>query len=246
MTRRATPLLWALLALWPAVAAAQPVITDVSKSNIAITADFTGAELLFFGSTEGDGKLVVVIQGPDQEISIRRKKRVAGIWVNGDEVVFESAPSFYHVIASESLDEWLPLTVREANQIGVEYLAIDPVTDVGPAAAADYRAALIRNKQDLGHYSRVEGRLRILGGRLFRSELYLPSNVPTGTYTIKTFLVRDRQIVSTQVTPLTVDKSGLEEDIYRVAHQHSILYGLAAIAIAVLAGLGGNAMFRRT
>lgn len=235
-----------LFATVPAVAQAQTVITDVSKNNIAITADFTGAEILFFGATEGDGKLVVVIQGPDQEISIRRKKRVAGIWVNGEEIVFKRAPSFYHVIASESLDEWLPLSVREANQIGVEYLAIDPVEDVNPAAAADYRAALIRNKQNLGHYSRVEGRLKILGGRLFRSELYLPSNVPTGTYTVKTFLVHNRKIVSTQVTPLTVDKSGIEEDIYRVAHEHGILYGLAAITIAVLAGLGGNALFRKT
>ena len=46
--------------------------------------------------------------------------------------------------------------------------------------------------------------------------------------------------------PLTIGKIGLQADIYRVAHRNGALYGLAAIFIAVMAGLGANALFRRT
>ena len=51
--------------------------------------------------------------------------------------------------------------------------------------------------------------------------------------------------MSTQTIPLTISKTGLEADIYRIAQQNSALYGIAAIIIAVLAGMAGNALFRR-
>jgi len=227
-------------------AAAQPFIVDLSKKLVAITAGFTGTEVLLFGTTEGRGRVVVVIEGPTEPIGIRRKKRVAGIWVNGEEVVFENAPAFYQVMASDTLDEWLPLSVREASQIGVEYLDLQPRGDIGPAKAAEFRAALVRNMQRNGHYGEVEGNLTMIGDRLFRATVFFPANVPVGIYMIRTMLVIDRKVVSTRVTPLTIKKIGIEADVYRVAHQHSALFGIAAIVIAVIAGLGANALFRKT
>ncbi|MBT5111270.1 MAG: TIGR02186 family protein [Rhodospirillaceae bacterium] len=225
---------------------AEPVIADVSEHFIGITADFTGAKILFFGSVGGPGKLVVVVSGPAHDISIGNKVQRAGIWMNSDSVTFKNAPSFYRVLSSEPLDEWLPLSVREANQIGVEYLDLQPTEDIGSAKEADYRAALIRNMQNKDHYGKAEGRLKILGGRLFRTDVFLPSNVPTGDYSIKTYLIRDGRIADMEVTPLNINKTGIGAEIYRVAHQHGALYGVAAIIIAVLAGLGGNAVFRKS
>lgn len=225
---------------------AQPVIADVSEHFIGITADFTGTNILFFGSAGGPGKLVVVISGPAQDISVGNKIQRAGIWMNSERVTFKNAPSFYRVLSSEPLDEWLPLDVREANQIGVEYLNLQPTEDIGRAITADYRAALIRNMQAKNHYGKAEGQLKILGGRLFRTDVFLPSNVPTGDYSIKTYLIRDGRVVDTEMTPLNINKTGIGAKIYQVAHQHSALYGIAAIVIAVLAGLGGNAVFRKS
>jgi hypothetical protein len=49
-----------------------------------------------------------------------------------------------------------------------------------------------------------------------------------------------------ELTPLNINKTGIGAEIYRVAHQHGALYGVAAIIIAILAGLGGNAIFRKS
>jgi uncharacterized protein (TIGR02186 family) len=236
----------ALVAIGPARAADQPVVVDLSKDFVAITAGFTGTEVLLFGTSTGKGQVVIVIEGPTEMATIRRKERIAGIWVNGQEVAFENVPAFYQVLATDSLDEWLPLPLREENQIGVEYLDIRPVGKVDAAIAAEFRNALIRNKQQAGHYGRLEGRMTIVGGRLFRSTVFFPADVPVGVYNVRTFLVENKKIVSSQIMPLTINKIGMEADIYRVAHQHSALYGIAAIVIAVLAGLGGNMLFRRT
>lgn len=236
---------WALLLGLAPVARAQPVVVDLSKDFVAITAGFTGTEVLLFGATTGIGHVVVVVVGPSESATIRLKEKFAGIWINGPAVTFKNVPAFYQVLSTDTLDEWLPLPVREANQIGVEYLKIQPSGDVGSATAAEFRNALIRNKQAIGHYGKIEGRLNMIGGRLFRSTVYFPADVPVGVYEINTYHVVDGRITSTQTTPLTISKIGLEANIYRIAHQNGALYGLAAIVIAVLAGLGGNALFRR-
>ena len=54
-----------LLSLWSGTAAmAQPVVVDLSKESVDITAGFTGTDVLLFGATSGYGEVVVVIEGP--------------------------------------------------------------------------------------------------------------------------------------------------------------------------------------
>lgn len=226
-------------------ARADSLVADLSEHLVKIDMGFTGKRVLLFGAIEGNGKVVIVVQGPREPITVRRKERVAGIWVNREGVTFRNALSFYQVLASGELDEWLPLQVRERHQIGVEYLKFAPTERLNPAKEADFHAALIRNKQRLGHYGALEGHVSVLGGKLFRGEVFFPANVPTGIYTVETFLVRGGRVVSAQRTPLYVSKSGIEADIFRLAHSFPEVYGVMAIIIAVAAGLAANAAFMR-
>ncbi len=222
-----------------------PVVVDLSKDFVAITAGFTGTEVLLFGTFEGKGQVIVIVEGPANNATIRMKERVAGIWVNGSEVSFEHVPAFYQILATEELGDWLPQSLREEYHIGLDHLNIRPLGDVSPGDKKMFRDALIRNKQEAGHYGRGPGKMRLVGGRLFRSTVFFPADVQVGVYSIRTFLIQDQKVVSTQVLPLAINKTGMEAELYRAAHQHSALYGLAAIVIAVLAGLGGNMLFRR-
>lgn len=231
----------ALLLVSGRAALADDLVADLSEHLVKIDMGFTGKKVLLYGAIQGDGHVVVVVQGPRVPITIRRKARVAGVWANEASVTFDNAISFYQVMASAELDEWLSLDLREQHQIGVEYLNFTPRGDIGPAQRADFQTALIRSKQRLGHYGTLEGNVTVLGGRLFRTEIFFPANVPTGVYILEAFLVRDGEMVSAQKTPLYVSKSGLEAEVYSLAHQYPELYGLLAIAIAVAAGLAANA-----
>ena len=83
------------------------------------------------------------------------------------------------------------------------------------------------------------------GQRLFRTSVFFPANVPIGQYVIETLLARNGEIVSAQTTPLFISKIGAGADIFRIANTYPALHGLVAILIAVLAGLGGNWLFRK-
>ncbi|MDH3228199.1 MAG: TIGR02186 family protein [Alphaproteobacteria bacterium] len=233
----------------PAAAAEQPLVADLSEHLVKITMGFEGAELLLFGAVEGDGDIVVLVHGPKETLTVRRKARTAGIWMNRDQMTFEEIPAFYRVMATSQPGDWLTDAVRERHQIGVDHLELplarDPRRRAGAPAADDFRVALIRRKQELGHYGIGVGSVKMLSARLFRSDVLFPTNVPTGTYTVEVLLVRDGEVISAQSTPLYVSKIGVLAEVFGFAHDYSALYGLAAIFFAVLAGLGANAAFRK-
>lgn len=243
MRRLLIPIIVAMSLAAPA--RAEPLLADLSENIVKITTGFTGTKVLLFGAIEGDGQVVVIVRGPAETVAVRRKEEVAGIWINRRALRFKDAPSFYQVLSTDTLDEWLPLRTRELFQIGVEYLKLEPIGAASEAEAAEFSEALIRNMQRAGRYGDFEGNIEVMGGRLFRADLYLPANVHTGFYNIEVLLVRDGDVKAIQSTPLLVNKAGLEAQVFRMANDYPAFYGIAAIVIAILAGLGANAIFRK-
>lgn len=234
----------AVLLAGGAPARAQSLVFDLSSHLVAITTGFSGTELLLFGATEGEGDVIVILRGPDTETVVRRKSRVAGIWINTDSLTFAGTPAFYRVAASRPLEEITTPAIRQRHQIGLENLRLTPAAARRPDADA-FRAGLMRNKEGRQLYSPEVGRVSFLGARLFRTRVELPANVPPGAYTAEVLLVRDRQVVAAQTTPMFVSKVGVGAEVYDFAHRYAAVYGILAIAVAVLAGWGAGVAFRK-
>ena len=236
------------LCLWLGArpAAAQLLIADHAPHLIKITTDFTGTEVLLFGAIEQDGDVVVVITGPETSVTVRRKERLAGLWINRDQMTFPKAYGFYAVAASRPLEELAPANVLERHQIGVRNLRLQPTETNAPVAEIGlFRAALVRNKQRVGLYSTEVGKVTFLSNRLFRTSIELPANIPTGAYTVNAYFMRNEQVASAQATPLSISKIGVGADVYEFAHNQAPWYGLIAIAIAVAAGWLAAVAFRK-
>src|SRR5690606_41587997 len=66
------------------------------------------------------------------------------------------------------------------------------------------------------------------------------SNVPTGTYLIDVFLVREGRIVDAQNMPLIISKVGFGADLYKYAHANNIAtrlgYGIVAVLVSLFTG----------
>jgi uncharacterized protein (TIGR02186 family) len=240
---RALAILSILLA--PAGARAQALVADLSSHLIAITAGFAGTELLLFGATEGEGDVVVLVRGPESETAVRRKARVAGIWLNTEELRFGGVPSYYRVASSRPLTEFLTPALRQRHQIGSEYLRVAPLREANVETVQAFRAGLVRNKERLALYEPEPGRVTFLGPRLFRTRIVFPANVPTGAYNVEVLLVRNGQVVAAQATPMFVSKVGIGAEVYDFAHRHSAWYGVLAVLIAVFAGWAAGAIFRK-
>jgi len=70
--------------------------------------------------------------------------------------------------------------------------------------------------------------------------------VPTGTYLVAVFLIRDKDVVSGQTTPLVVSKVGIDADVFGFAVRQPGLYGAVAVLTAVVAGWLASLPFRST
>jgi uncharacterized protein (TIGR02186 family) len=235
-----------LVSLWPVPVAAEELVADLSDHLVEITMGFEGTELLLFGAVEGEGEVVVLVHGPTEDVTVRRKDKVGPIWMNRDEMSFTGIPAFYRVMSTQLPGGWLPEAVRERHQIGIDHLRFPPRD--GEAAAAEtkvFHDALIRRKQAIGHYGTEVGVVKMLSQRLFRTDVPFPTNVPVGNYTVEVFLIEDGRVVSAQTTPLYISKTGVLAEIFQFAHDYAAIYGILAIIFAILAGLGANAVFRK-
>ncbi|WP_437361223.1 TIGR02186 family protein [Inquilinus limosus] len=228
--------------------AAQDLVADLSDHVIAINTGFTGTRVLLFGATEGEGGVAVVVRGPTDRATVREKDRVAGVWLNHESMKFSNVPGFYAVASSKPLEELAPPPVLERAGIGLKYLQLtvsDDDRDAGPEAIGAFRDALIRGLQRRGLYVTETGQVSFLSGRLFRTRIEFPANVPTGQYQVEVYLFRGGQVVDAQTTPLIVGKVGLGAEIYQFAQSEPALYGLAAIIVAVASGWLASVVFRR-
>jgi len=252
----------AFLAAWAAAmlvsgaaSRAEELVTDLSEHLIAIRSNFTGTQILVFGAVEAESPeiralerdIVVVVRGPEHPFTVRRKARVAGIWVNYDAQVFDSVPTFYAVVSTRPLESIASRDLLERHQIGIENLRLRGETPSGDAASENaFRQATTRLMTRSRLFSEVTGGVAFLGDTLFRARIHIPSNVPIGNYTVEVYLIRDGNVIHAQASPLYVNKSGFERFVYNLAYRQPLLYGVVAVALALFAGWAAAAMFRNT
>ena len=229
-------------------AAGQGIVADVDDHLVEITTDFSGQDILVFGAIDGPGDVILVMRGPAGRVAVHRKARFAGIWVNADTIEFEGVPSLYGVASSRPLFEILTPDMLDRYQLGVGRVRFETIEAEVPGAGP-FRAALVQQKKRQGLYADRVGRVTFIGTTLFRANLHLPSNVPTGTFLIDVYLVRDGRIVDAQNMPLVISKVGFGADIYKYAHAPSIAqrftYGVTAVFVALLTGWMAHLAFRK-
>jgi len=246
------PALCGLLLLWPpylvrAQEATERLAADISDHLIAITTAFVGTTVVLFGTTTAGNDIAVTVIGPRQDQVVRRKSRVAGIWMNTDELTFRNVPSFYAVASNRPLDQVANIDVRARHELGLEYLRLDPIEaqsrDIGEITA--FRDALIRNKQRQGLYVAEAGVVRFISPQLFRASVEFPANVAPGIYQVQVYELEDRQVSDAQRSTLVISKVGIEADLFDFARHQPALYGLMAIVLAVISGWLAGVIFRR-
>jgi uncharacterized protein (TIGR02186 family) len=245
--------------LLPGLAAAaeaprpEQVQSDISTREISIESNFTGIEIVLFGSVdfsraptpdEGPYDVIMTIRGPNRPIVVRQKERAAGLWMNGPSKTFPSVPGFYAVLASRPFRAIAPDDTLK--KLGIGFSSLDFGKSVeGEPADDGFRANLIRLQQEDALFQEDDDAISFIGRSLFRGSVDLPVNVPIGRYTTQVFLFRDGKLLSQSHSSLQVHKVGFERVVYMLAFQYPFAYGLLAVLMAVSAGLLAYAAFRR-
>jgi uncharacterized protein (TIGR02186 family) len=232
-----------IVALWP-LAARADIVADLSSHSIAITTGFTGASVVLFGAIDGPGDVVVVVRGPEREQTVWRKGKIAGIWANAESATFANVPSFYAVATSKPLDDAISPATAAFYRIGTGNLKFQPKFDVSPERARLFTDALIAVQKNAGVFAPSHVKISFLGERLFRATFNFPANIPTGVYLVQVLLVRDKDVVGGQTTPLVVSKVGVDAAVSDFSHRNALAYGAIAVGMAAMAGWLASLPFR--
>lgn len=237
-----------LLALPALPSQAEQIVLGLSQDEVAISATFDGSDILVFGAIkreaaapDGDLGVIVTVQGPDTPLTVRRKERRFGIWVNTSSVEVDAAPSFYAVASNAPLAEVLRATEDLRHRVTLPRVVRNVGANVMDSQA--FARALIRIRAGDGLYKVLEGQVDLDQDTLFRTDIALPANLTEGAYATRIFLTRDGTIVDRYETQIDVRKVGLERWLYNLAHDQSLVYGIMSLAIAIAAGWAASAAF---
>lgn len=243
-------ILWLLLAL-PAHAT-ESIVTGLSENRVQITTNFDGSDILIYGAVNRDApapkgdplQVIITVEGPSTALVLRRKERVAGIWINRSSVKIDAAPSFYAVATTGPLADILSGTEDLRHKITLQYAIRAVGISAEAARSTDFVEALQRIRLQEDRYRVDEGSVQLVAETLFRTDVTLPANLTDGNYTVRLFILRGGKVIDSQERLIGVRKAGVERFLFNLAHQQPFIYGLLSLLMAAVAGWAASAAFR--
>ena len=238
-------------------ARAERLIVSVSNHRVTVTPNYSGEELVLFGSVEKDAStptertaydLVVTVMGPRADMVTRRKERRFGIWINTDYRQFLQVPSYLAVFANRPFDEITSPEIARRQQLGLNNVLLTQrvgadYADVVPNDA--FRSAFIRLRTQRGLYREDPAAVTFLTPTLFRTGIPLPAEVPIGTYEVEIKLFANGALVTKTETAFEIVKVGFEQFVATTARQNGLIYGLVTAAMALMSGWAASIVFRK-
>jgi uncharacterized protein (TIGR02186 family) len=238
-------------------ACAERLIVSVSNHRVTVTPNYSGEELVLFGSVEKDASaptgrnnydLVVTVSGPRADMVTRRKERKFGIWINTDYRQFLNVPTYLAVFSNRPFDQIAPPEVQRRQQLGLNNVLL--TQRVGPDYADVvpndiFRSAFVRLRRQHGLYREEPTAVTFLTPTLFRTGIPLPAEVPIGTYNVEIKLFADGALVTKTDTAFEIVKVGFEQFVANTARQHGFAYGVVTAAMALMTGWMASIVFRK-
>jgi uncharacterized protein (TIGR02186 family) len=246
-----------LVLLLGGAARAERLIVSVSNHRVTVTPNYSGEELVLFGSVEKDAAtpadrnsydLVVTVLGPRADMVTRRKERKFGIWINTDYRQFLQVPSYLALFANRPFDEITSPEIARRQQLGLNNVRLTQrvgadYADVVPDDA--FRSAFIRLRTQRGLYREDPAAVTFLTPTLFRTGIPLPAEVPIGTYEVEIKLFANGALVTKTETAFEIVKVGFEQFVATTARQNGLIYGLVTAAMALMSGWAASIVFRK-
>jgi uncharacterized protein (TIGR02186 family) len=237
-------------------AAAERIVSSLSNHRVMITSNYTGDELVLFGTVERDAatvprrgpyNIVATVTGPRQALRTRRKERVLGIWVNTSSRVFANPPRYLAVLESRPLNDITSVDNQKRLQLGLDNVPLPERlnNDIGEVANDPFRGAFVALMRQHGLYSEEPNAVTFLTPTLFRASIPLPAEVPTGNYEVDVKLFADGDMIARTNSAFEIVKVGFEQFVANAAREHGLLYGIATAMMALLTGWMASVVFRR-
>ncbi len=232
-----------LLLSWQAQGA--PGCLEIRPARIEIGSFFQGAALQVSAIIPATVEAVLEVQGPIRDEHLARKGRRWGVWMNTGELTIRGVPSLYFCRATNpalvlqatapwGYEAWRrECRVEEAGQSGDEEMIFQQ---------------LLQLKETEGVYGvssvPLEVKSEPTGGKEISTVFHLPAQVSPGLYRVRLYLLAGDGQISKEERELHIVKVGMPRWVSSLAFRQPLLYGVAAVIIALVAGFAIGLIFK--
>ena len=123
------------------------IVADLSQENVEISTDFQGAKILLFGAYDGQkgDDIIVIVTGPKGLVTVQKKEKTLGVWVNTKKVNYINAPKYLSISSNKKIEDILNKKTQKISEIGLNNLKIRMQLGIKVENEKDWRQALTRN-----------------------------------------------------------------------------------------------------
>ncbi len=223
-----------------------PIKLSVVPDHIRVGTTYHGTEVLFEANIPRCNGVVVKLEGRDNEVTLNRKGRVAVLWLNVAQVIVKNAPQAYILAASDKLANICSREMQQRLGLGLESLRKRITFESEkPLIGSEFEEFLRLNEHSGLYNTNIQIELKPAAGD--REELSvtlpIPSVMPPGEYVIQLYCFEHGSLMQKTEAQLSIEKVGLPLLISTLAQEHAALYGIAAIIIAMMAGITMGVVF---
>lgn len=224
------------------------VTCKIAPDRVAITLGYHGAKLSISGQSGPADGILIQIQSPPGQTHLKYKGKAAGfLWMKMGTMRFDNIPSLYMLYTTAPLGELLKPEAQKKEGIG--YAALKEKMIIHSTRKfidkALWTDEFIKFKEQKNIYRiRPKAVHMAAGGGEFRLELDWPFEAPPGKYAVQVLAVKDGRVNGSASGSIRIAKTGVVEQLTQLATRRAAVYGLLAILVAIVAGIGVGLIFK--
>jgi len=224
---------------------------QVTPKEMLVSTTYNGKDVLVTGEIGADEEAVVQIIGTSSEAEFKRYGKVGGVlWMTVAHLAIADAPSAYFVYLPETISAWRQSKDDRWVNLNLDYdslrneIKITPEPTDKDVVFNDFLQLKIHD----GLYQTVDNAVMYdpakNGKKTFHTTIHVPAKMPISSYEIKVTRVKNGVVAGIDKDDFKLKQTGFPLLISNLAFNHSLIFGILAVAIAIFAGLFMGLLFQ--
>lgn len=231
--------------------AAQTPAVKIEPNVVLMGATYNGASVSLTGEVPQDTEVLVRFSGNITDGTFLEKGRVLGIlWMNTNTVTLHHIPKTYLLFTSSAITASSLNDDQKWLDLGLGFNALKSEASIMPEDMDMDKqfGEFLKLKTHEGLYGIHENTVTYTAAgqemKAFQCDLTIPCAVPSGEYTVTTFFLKNGKMLDKNEQQLKIKETGLPELINTLAFDHSVIYGILSVLIAIGAGFITGLFFK--